>query len=339
MVPANGKRRLDIGSDVEIGERVTAELREKFGEIVFSDGGFWRYTGAFWEMIDRPELRRAVHQFDGAIYVTPSGTEAAVQLGKGRVDSVLSEMGAQLAQPDFFADAPAGINCASGFIAFDRDGKPRLSPHHPDHRCRHMLPGHWAPGAIDPEDPPPESLLGRLLYGTFKGDPDAADKRKLLAEAAGSAAVGHGPKLRRPKAIVLLGELAENGKSQILDAIRGLLPASAVASVSAAKFSDDRHIVRLRAKLLNAADELSGSGLTPTSSRRSSRETSSMDVTCTAAPSSFGRLRSTCSPPIACRNSTAAWIAASPPPAAGHVQPRDPGRRTHRPGEARTGLS
>ena len=79
----------------------------------------------------------------------------------------------------------------------------------PDHRCRHVLPGHWTPEVIDPENPPPNSLLGRLLYGTFKGDPDAADKRKLLAEVAGSAAVGFGPRLRRPKAIVLLGELAE----------------------------------------------------------------------------------------------------------------------------------
>ena len=124
-----------------------------------------------------------------------------------------------------------------------------------------MLPGHWTPEVIDPENPPPDSLLGRLLYGTFKGDPDAADKRKLLAEVAGSAAVGFGPRLRRPKAIVLLGELAENGKSQILEAIRGLLPASAVASVSASKFGDDRHIVRLRGKLLNATDELSGSAI------------------------------------------------------------------------------
>jgi len=53
----------------------------------------------------------------------------------------------------------------------------------------------------------------------------------------------------------------KNGKSQILEAIRELLPASAVASVSASKFGDDRHIVRLRGKLLNATDELSGSAI------------------------------------------------------------------------------
>src|SRR5215208_5840378 len=87
VASANGKRRLDVGSDVEIGERVAAELREKFGEIVFSDGGFWRYAGAFWELINRPELRRVVHRFDGAVYMTPSETPAIVQLSKGSVDS------------------------------------------------------------------------------------------------------------------------------------------------------------------------------------------------------------------------------------------------------------
>jgi putative DNA primase/helicase len=180
-----------------------------------------------------------------------------VQLSKAHVDSVLHEMSAKLAQPEFFAEAPAGINCASGFIAFDGYGKPNLLPHDPEHRCRHALPGRWRPGVTNPENPPPHSLLGQLLDGVFKGDADAVEKRKLLAEVAGAAAVGYGPKLRQPKAVVLAGETAENGKSQILDVIRGLLPSSAVASVSASKFGDERFIVGLRGKLLNATDELS----------------------------------------------------------------------------------
>ena len=137
-------------------------------------------------------------------------------------------------------------------------GQPRILPHHSDHRCRHVLPGHWRSG-IGAEDPPPDLLLGRLLGGVFKGDEDEFDKRKLVSEIAGSAALGYATKLRQPKAIVLKGETAENGKSQILDLFRGLLPASAVASVTAAKMGDERFIVGLRSKLLNAADELSGS--------------------------------------------------------------------------------
>jgi len=236
-------------------------LRGEFGEIVFADGDFWRYRGSHWEALNQPATRRTVHNYDGATYLTPAGDDKAVQLTKARVDSTLHEMSAKLAQSDFFADAPAGINCASGFIAFGADGKPKLLPHNPDHRCRHALPGRWRPGASDAENPPPGSLLGRLLDGVFKGDADARDKRKALAETAGSAAVGYGPKLRQPKAVVLAGEMAENGKSQVLDAIRGLLPASAVASVSASKFGDERFIIGLLGKLLNATDELSGAAI------------------------------------------------------------------------------
>jgi putative DNA primase/helicase len=55
---------------------------------------------------------------------------------------------------------------------------------------------------------------------------------------------------------VLLGRTAENGKSQVLDLLRGLLPPGAVSSVPPSRFGDDRHIVKLVGKLLNTSDEL-----------------------------------------------------------------------------------
>ena len=248
-----------IGSDVEIAARVARDLQAELGEIVFCEGDFWFYNGVCWEPIDDAAARCAVHLYDGAIYETPADDPSAVKLSKGRIDSVLHEMGAMLDRPRFFENAPVGINCASGFIAFDSIGKPRLKPHDPSHRCRHVLPGRWLSLSENAEDPPPGSLFGRLLGGVFEEDQDERDKRRLLAEIAGSAALGYATKLRQPKAVVLKGEKAENGKSQILDLIRGLLPASAIASVTAAKIGDERFIVGLRGKLLNAADELSGS--------------------------------------------------------------------------------
>ena len=253
------RQYLEIGSDVEIAERVATDFRQEFGEVLFADGEFWRYVGTHWQPIADAIARRAVHLYDGALYQTATGEPATARLSKGRVDSVLHEMGSMLARPDFFEGAWVGINCASGFIAFDAAGQPSLLPLDRNHRCRHVLPGGWQAGSIDAEDPLPDSLLGRLLGGVFKGDEDEFDKRKLVSEIAGSAALGYATKLCQPKAIVLKGETAENGKSQILDLIRGLLPVSAVASVPAAKMGDERFIVGLRSKLLNAADELSGS--------------------------------------------------------------------------------
>jgi hypothetical protein len=257
--PAQQCQQLSIGSDVEIARHVGRDFRDAFGEVVFCDGDFWQYNGMHWQPIDDAAARRTVHLYDGAIYKTPTGDPSSVKLSKGRIDSVLYEMAAMLDRPDFFAEPSVGINCASGFIAFEPSGQPRLSPHDSNHRCRHVLPGRWSAGRSHAEEPPPDSLIGRLLGGVFKGDSDEGEKRSLLAEIAGASALGYATKLRHPKAVVLKGEKAENGKSQILDLIRGLLPASAIASVTAAKMGDERFIVGLRSKLLNAADELSGS--------------------------------------------------------------------------------
>jgi putative DNA primase/helicase len=169
-----------------------------------------------------------------------------------------------LERPNFFAEASVGINCASGFIAFTPDGVPRLRPHDPADRCRHVVKGGWTDEWFAGEElifsalKFFDSLLARLLEGVFFGDVDAKEKRALLAEIAGAAALGYGTKLLEPKAIILEGKTAENGKSQVLDLFRGLLPSSAVASIPAAKMGDERFLVGLVGKHLNASDELSG---------------------------------------------------------------------------------
>lgn len=249
------RKRLSIGSDVEIARRVREDLIERHGRIVHTDGEFWRYGGTHWEAIPPHELRLPVHAYDGAGFQTPAGEPSNVKLTKGRVDSILNECAALCAEPGYFDTPPAGINCASGFIRFDAEGTPRLEPHHREHRCRHTLPGHWQPGAFGA--PPVDSLLARLLTGSFKGDPDGEAKCALLAEVCGAAALGYATRLMQPRAVVLHGKTAENGKSQVLELARGLLPESAICSVPASKMGDERHVIGLVGKLLNASDELS----------------------------------------------------------------------------------
>ena len=94
------------------------------------------------------------------------------------------------------------------------------------------------------------------IEGSFKGDADAAAKIALLAEVAGVAALGYATQHRAPKAVVLLGRTAENGKSQVLDMLRGLLPPDAVSFIPPSKFGDEKYTVRLVGKLLNTSDEL-----------------------------------------------------------------------------------
>jgi phage/plasmid-associated DNA primase len=251
-----GTKSLKTGSDVEIAELVARDIEGELGNIVFADGGFHYFGKTHWISIDEALLHRWVHLYDGAQYSTPDATVCAVRLGRSRVKSVISEMSVRRAEPNFFAGAQVGVNCASGFILFGLDGKPRLEPHHPNHRCRHVIAGYWQPGTVM-EEPPEGTLLHKLMFGVFKGDMDATDKRKLIAEACASAATGYATKLRRPRAVVLLGESAENGKSQILELSRRALPPSAVSAISAAKLSDQTFIVSLVGKQLNATDELS----------------------------------------------------------------------------------
>jgi P4 family phage/plasmid primase-like protien len=257
--PPTHKARLDIGSDVEIAGRVREDLTERFGRIVHAEGAFWRYEKTNWEDIPEHELRLATHRYDGAEFLSPAGEPACVKLGRSRIDSILHECGTLCAEPKFFEWRPIGINCASGFIRVAQAGTATIEPHHPDHRCRHTLPGHWQTGASS--QPPSDSLLFQLLDGIFRGDAEAADKVVLLSEICGSAALGYATQLIQPRAIILVGQRAENGKSQVLDLARGLLPPNAICSVPAGRMGDERHIIGLIGKLLNATDELSATAI------------------------------------------------------------------------------
>jgi P4 family phage/plasmid primase-like protien len=246
--------RLEIGSDVEIAQRLRGDLIGRFGPIVCAEGALWRYCSTHWAPILEHDIRLAVHAYDGAFFGSPR-EPSRVKLGKGRIDSILNECNTLCAEPDFFVLRPVGINCASGFISFCDNGTASVEPHSPDHRCRHTLPGHWQVGSDG--RPPDRSLLHRLLNGVFAGDEEVDIKISLLSEVCGAAALGYATKLKQPRAVILFGQTAENGKSQILDLARGLLPPNAVCSVPAGKMGDEKHIVGLVNKLLNASDELS----------------------------------------------------------------------------------
>ena len=223
-------RQLDIGSDV--GE---------LGPTVYAEGEIWFYDerAGHWRPIPPDLLRRVIHGFDGAAYQRPNGKTEIVQLSKNRCDSITREMAAILAEPDFFKNPTPGVNVGNGLITFLADGTPELVPHCPEHRQRHVIAGKWerwmAEGA---EDPPEGSMLHTLLHGAFLGDPDIYAKICLVGELAGAAMTGCMSRLRQKKAFIFWGLYAENGKSQIIDLFRAMLPEAAVGAVPPNKFAD-----------------------------------------------------------------------------------------------------
>jgi hypothetical protein len=105
-----GHRKLEVGSDVEISQRISRELAAELGPVVFAEGEVWFYSerAGCWIPIAHDLLRRLIHVFDGASYDRPNGKTEIVQLSKNRCDSVMREMAAILAEPEFFKNPTAG---------------------------------------------------------------------------------------------------------------------------------------------------------------------------------------------------------------------------------------
>lgn len=237
------------GSDVEIAKMLGIDLQSQYGTIVFDEGFFWRYVSTHWQALTEAELNLTIQQYDG-MYILGGNK---IKLGHNKITSIRHCLEDQLRHKNFFAAAPVGINCQNGFITFENK-VPKLTPHQQDYRQRHVLNGQWSPDCrVQLEG----TLLGTLLHGAFKDEEDSLEKITLIQEIAGAVVMGHGTKLTSPKAIIFKGERAENGKSQVLQLLRSLLPKEAVCTITAAKMSDEKYAVGLVGKLLNTSDELS----------------------------------------------------------------------------------
>jgi putative DNA primase/helicase len=248
----NGK--LAHVSDVDLAEYlVLGELKG----AVYAEGDFHCYTGKHWEVVAGHEVDQAVAGLNGAEYKVCEGDKTKkvkLSLSDGRVRGILNRLSKRLERPNFFRASLSGINCESGFVVFDGEGKPTVERHSPAHRQQHVLRGNWTPGAGIGE------RVRSCLNRNFEGDEDAGQKLDLLAEAAGVAALGCGGS-KDGKALIFVGESAGNGKSTILDLIKAGLPESARTALPPSKFDDDRHAVLLRGKLLNAVAELGTAGV------------------------------------------------------------------------------
>ena len=232
-------------------------LERKYLEgVVYAEGAFWRYEKTHWKAIPAHELSRLVQKLSG---LTHGENRAKVFISKNSAASILGFLADNLAQPDFFERPKQGINAANCFISFEADGTPVSMEHSPDHRCRHTLSASWNGEILN--EPPKGSLLDTLLTGTFLDDPRASEKCWFLQQLMFVGASGMGTRLLRPKAVVLFGEKAENGKNQILDMAEGLLPPAAVSHIAPQYFSDDNKLLALRGAALNTAGELSSAAI------------------------------------------------------------------------------
>ncbi len=243
---------LKIGSDAEIAMKVLSQLERDFGEVVSSGNNFFCWDKTRWRELTEPELFGYIVAWDGA---ARPGRRAKVEISAARLKSIKELLYKSVADPEYFMSPAAGVPVTDGFILIDKDKSKRV-PHSPNHRNRYILDATYHNRSYDPDDD--KLLLNKLLRGCFESDPEADLKCRILQEIAGAILLGATSALTEPRAIVLLGPRASNGKSQILDMLRGLVPDYAHCCLSPADMDDKKLLCTLEGKLLNAADEVGG---------------------------------------------------------------------------------
>ena len=132
-------------------------------------------------------------------------------------------------------------------------GHKKLKPHHPENGACHTLEIYWDPD-IKLE---PVGLLKTLLDGCFGTSAESQALKKLLFQIIGVVCSGASLQLVEPKAFILYGQTAANGKSQILNLIRALLPKEAVSAIPPGDLGKEQSLASLVGKSANLTDEIS----------------------------------------------------------------------------------
>ena len=218
---------------------------------VYDEGELWSYNGFCWEIIPDSELRKLVHELDQK--KTKSGK--LIQVSKQFIDGCLHELTSMCSQPRFFEEQPLGVNCKNGFLEIFYKKKPKLLKHDPNHKQRFVIDARWKD-----EDFIFSGYLKKLINGCFSGLDEIVKGQliRVIQQILGVSITGIATKLSTPICFVLYGPTATNGKSQILELIRSLLPKDACSSIPPADLGKEQYLIELVGKMANLSDELSG---------------------------------------------------------------------------------
>lgn len=248
--------------EMDIANAVEHALTSTRGPLIACESKLWQNPDSFyWQEITYHKLHVFVQSFYGRTRFPVTNDEGEtvwkpVSITQPKIKNVLKHLYARCfadSDPRFFKDASArGINFRNCFLKFDTQGGVEAVPHDRNHRCRYMLPIDWPEGKRWND----ATLLPKLLNGCFEDRDDKADLIKLIGEIFGAAILGYSTRLAQPQAFLWLGPDGNNGKSQLVDAMCGLLPSYAVLKLNPGSFQDDGKFASLAGKLLNVAAEL-----------------------------------------------------------------------------------
>lgn len=223
------------GTDhTEIAQAALDHLAQ-YGEIRYSQGQFWQFTGSHWEPTDDEDILRLV-----------SSRYGHLQAANRRNHHVgIKATMATLARKELRTLNLKGVNFVNGFLSDEMN----LLQHDKEFGCTYTLPYRYLPDQV--ECPP---MFHGFLTRCFVGDKDIEDKIKAVQEGIAVTMFGLGPTYTR--AILLFGP-GRTGKSELLRIIEALLPSEVVSHVKPDQLRDKFGPAELTGKLLNVAGELS----------------------------------------------------------------------------------
>lgn len=235
------------GDHSELAAQMLADLRGNASEdLVFADGALFRYCGdsGLWLEVDEDHQARVVINYAGEPVMAPRGPKE-LKIQSGDVGGARAVAAHLVGNQRFFADAPAGIAFANGFVKWEgaRAFFEKLSP---SHRARVALPFPYKPNMR------PKKFF-RFLRQCFKGDANIGAKIRLVCEFVGACLFGIA--IHYGKVLVMLGE-GSNGKSVLIKIMSALFPREVRASIAPQMFEHEYWKAQLVGIRLNALSEL-----------------------------------------------------------------------------------
>ena len=151
----------------------------------------------------------------------------------------------------FFENAAKGVNMLNGFVKISVGGTVELLQHHADLRQRFCLQYSYKPRLTAAHS----GLLDTLFTGCFGAESE--EYGSLILQMYGASICGVGTRLKEPKAFILYGQSAANGKSTIQEVLRRILPHGVICSISPGDMDKEQYLAKLIGASANLSDELS----------------------------------------------------------------------------------
>jgi len=251
---AKGEKILTLGDQVDVRDRVLADLTPKGGgftsdpeRLVYDLGSFFRYETDRWKSLEGHVVKNAITEYSGAAIA--SRKLIPLLIGASFVNGTIDLLTAKVAKPSFFNDAPSGIAFKNGFLTVDpKTGVRKREPHAREHRVRVLYDFDYVENAV------PTRFLD-FLHDLCRGKPqeETAAFVECILAFHGACITGLAPRFE--KAIFSVGP-GGTGNSTLRDILAGTMPAGSVVTVPPATMGNEQFRAALAGALLNSVDDL-----------------------------------------------------------------------------------